>query len=167
MAYIVESPSSVMVVVVPKHTVGDIREAQDRYNFPVHSAEWKDARRRLEFQQDFDNYKLRAIEMEQVYFDWAKIWRAECLRVAGPYWATEDQEIDPQTSERAKEWWNEDSDGINAMGSLKPLDKMWSANQFEGTGNKPHKMPISLAMESLFKLSKCHGAGLSILKHWV
>ncbi|KAL7943237.1 hypothetical protein V8C42DRAFT_359355 [Trichoderma barbatum] len=152
MTYTVQVPSSVMVVVVPKHTIGDILEAQKRYKVKVNSAKWNDTRRKLEFQKDFDNYKLRSIEMEQIYFNWARMWRTECLRAAGPYWSTEDQDIDPQTTDRAKEWWDDDSDGINVMGSLKPLSKMWSANQFEGTGNRLHKMPISLAMESLLKL---------------
>ncbi|KAL7782197.1 hypothetical protein V8C43DRAFT_319263 [Trichoderma afarasin] len=152
MAYVVEVPSSVMIVEVPQHTIGDILEAQKKYKLRLDSPEWKETRQRLESLQDFDGYKLRSIEMEQVFFQWARIWRAECLRVAGPYWATDDQEIDPLTTGRAKEWWKDDVNGINVMGSLEPLDKMWSANQFEGTKDKLHKMPISLAMESLFKL---------------
>ncbi|KAL6837627.1 hypothetical protein V8C40DRAFT_279414 [Trichoderma camerunense] len=152
MAYVVEVPSSVMIVEVPQHTIGDILEAQKKYKLRLDSPEWKETRQRLESLQDFDNYKLRSIEMEQVFFQWARIWRAECLRVAGPYWATDDQEIDPLTTDRAKEWWKDDVNGINVMGSLEPLEKMWSANQFEGTKDKLHKMPISLAMESLFKL---------------
>ncbi|KAL5088018.1 hypothetical protein Trisim1_007187 [Trichoderma cf. simile WF8] len=152
MAYVVEVPSSVMIVEVPQHTIGDILEAQKKYKLRLDSPEWKETRQRLESLQDFDGYKLRSIEMEQVFFQWARIWRAECLRVAGPYWATDDQEIDPLTTDRAKEWWKDDVNGINVMGSLEPLEKMWSANQFEGTKDKLHKMPISLAMESLFKL---------------
>ncbi|UKZ75400.1 hypothetical protein TrVFT333_003085 [Trichoderma virens FT-333] len=152
MEYVVKVPSSVMVVVVPQHTVGDILEAQKRYKLQLNSPEWTAARQKLESQGDFDNYKLRSIEVEQTFFEWAQTWRIECLRAAGPYWVTKDGEIDPRTTDRAKEWWDEDKHAINVMGSLKPLDKMWSANQFEGTVYKLHKMPISLAMESLFKL---------------
>ncbi|KAL6813487.1 hypothetical protein GGI42DRAFT_339571 [Trichoderma sp. SZMC 28013] len=159
MAYVVQVPSSVMIVEVPQHTIGDILEAQKKYKLRLDSPEWKETRQRLESLQDFDNYKLRSIEMEQVFFQWARIWRAECLRAAGPYWATDDPEIDPLTTERAKEWWKDDVDGINVMGSLEPLEKTWSANQFEGTKHKLHKMPICLAMESLFKLmSELHRA---------
>ncbi|KAL7908767.1 hypothetical protein GGI35DRAFT_480363 [Trichoderma velutinum] len=159
MSYVVEVPSSVLIVEVPQHTVGDILEAQKKYKLKLGSAEWGETRRKLESLKDFDNYKLGSIEMEQVFFQWAQIWRVECLRVAGPYWATADQDIDPLTTDRAKEWWKEDVNGINVMGSLKSLDNMWSANQFEGTINKLHKMPICLGMESLFKLmSELHRA---------
>ncbi|KAL6701909.1 hypothetical protein J3F84DRAFT_392266 [Trichoderma pleuroticola] len=159
MAYVVQVPSSVVIVEVPQHTIGDILKAQKKYKLRLDSPEWKETRQRLESLQDFDNYKLRSIEMEQVFFQWARLWRAECLRVAGPYWATDDPDIDPLTTARARAWWNDDVNGINVMGSLEPLDKMWSANQFEGTKHKLHKMPISLAMESLFKLmSELHRA---------
>ncbi|KAL7939627.1 hypothetical protein V8C35DRAFT_326562 [Trichoderma chlorosporum] len=159
MNYVVQVPSSVMVVVVPQHTVGDIIDAQKRYKLKLNSVEWVNVRRKLESEQDFDNYKLRSIEMEQMFLEWARIWRAECLRVAGPYWTTEDPDIDPLTTDRAKEWWDEDPEGINAVGSLKPIGETWLANQFEGSANKLHKMPICLAMESLFKLmSELHRA---------
>ncbi|KAK4084551.1 uncharacterized protein Triagg1_1031 [Trichoderma aggressivum f. europaeum] len=159
MAYVVQVPSSVMIVEVPQHTIGDILEAQKKYKLRIDSPEWKETRQRLQSLQDFDGYKLRSIEVEHIFFQWAQLWRAECLRAAGPYWATDDPEIDPQTTDRAKEWWRDDVNGINVMGSLEEFEKMWSANQFEGTKHKLHKMPICLAMESLFKLmSELHRA---------
>lgn len=164
MNYIVDAPSSVMIIMVPKYTVGDVREAHDRYPFPVLSKEWKDARRQLESQNHFDSYKLRSIEMEHLYFDWAQMLRADCQRKAGPFWVTDDRDIDPDTGERAIDWWYGDDQAINVMGSLKPLGNMWSANQFLGTDHKPHTMCLSLAMEGLIKLSKCCGEVMSTFK---
>lgn len=146
-----------MVIMVPKYTVGDIRAAQNKYPPMIHPEDWNDERRRLEFEDHPDMYKIWSIEVEHVYFKWARVWREICQRAEGPYWVSEDQEIDPRTDERAIEWWRGDNRAINVMGSLKPLEEMWSANQLEGTGYKPHVMPYILAMKSLIKLSKYQG----------
>lgn len=146
-----------MVVMVPKYTVGDIREAQNKYPLMAQPEDRHDERRRLEFEDHPDMYKIRSIEMEYVYFTWAKNWSEVCQRPTGPYWVSKDQDIDPRTDERAIEWWRGNHHAINVMGSLKPLEKMWSANQLEGTGYKPHVMPYTLAIEKLIKLSKCQG----------
>ncbi|KAL9480024.1 hypothetical protein ACSS6W_004810 [Trichoderma asperelloides] len=150
--YIIDPPSSVMVVMVPKYTVGDIRAAEKKYPLMVHPEDWNNERRRLEFEDHPDMYKIRSIEVEHVYFRWAKVWRETCQRATGPYWASECEEIDPRTDEGAIEWWKGNHRAINVMGSLKPLDEMWSANQLEGTSYKPHVMPYTLAMDSLLKL---------------
>ncbi|RFU75313.1 hypothetical protein TARUN_6913 [Trichoderma arundinaceum] len=152
MNYIVDAPSSVMVVMVPKYTVGDIREVHDRYPFEIRSDEWKYFSAMLELQGHFDYYKMRSIEMEQSYFNWAQHWRPKCLRGDGPFWVTENHEVDPQTTEDALDWWKGDEYAINVMGSLKPLGETWSANQFVGSGNKPHVISLHLAMEGLLKL---------------
>ncbi|KAH6609337.1 hypothetical protein Trco_002683 [Trichoderma cornu-damae] len=152
MGYIVEAPSSVVVVMVPKFTVGDVREVQDRYPFHILSDEWKHWSTQMETKSCFDLYKFRSMELEHVYFKWAEFWRNLCSRAAGPFWATEDQEMDPQTSEGAIPWWLGDHYAINVMGSLKPLGEMWSANQFVGSGNKPHVVPLPLAVEGLRSL---------------
>jgi hypothetical protein len=151
-----------MVVMVPKYTIGDIREARDKYPASIRPEEWNKTRRKLEFQKHPDTYKIRSIEVEDIYFNWAQVWRESCLRKAGPFWAADNQEIDPQTDERALAWWRGDHNAINVMGSLKPLEQMWSANQFVGTGNKPHTIPCTLAMECLIKLSKYHGSCLEV-----
>ncbi|KAL7918136.1 hypothetical protein ACQKWADRAFT_324049 [Trichoderma austrokoningii] len=150
--YIANPPSSVMVVMVPKYTVKDIRDAQKKYPVMIEAEDWSDERRRLEFEDHPDMYKVRSIEVEHVYFRWGNVWRETCQRAAGPYWASEDETIDPRTDERAIEWWKGNHRAINVMGSLKPLEKMWSANQLEGTGYKPHVMSYTLAMENLIKL---------------
>lgn len=146
-----------MVVMVPRYTVGDIREAQEKYPLIIRPEDWHDERLRLEFEDHPDIYKIRSIEMEHVYFRWGNVWRGTCQRAAGPYWASEDEAIDPRTDEAAVEWWKGNLRAINVMGSLKPLEKMWSANQLEGNGYKPHMMSYTLAVESLIKLSKYQG----------
>jgi hypothetical protein len=143
-----------MVVMVPKYTVGDIRDAQKKYPLLIRPGDWNDERRRLEFEDHPDVYKIRSIEAEHIYFNLGRVWKETCQRATGPYWASDNEAIDPRTDEAAIEWWKGNHRAINVMGSLKPLDKMWSANQLEGTGYKPHAMPYTLAMECLIKLSK-------------
>ncbi|KAM0262880.1 hypothetical protein ACHAQJ_001471 [Trichoderma viride] len=150
--YIADAPSSVMVVMVPKYTIGDIRDTRDKYPLSIRSEEWNNTRRKLEYENHPDAYKLRSMELEHIYFNWAQIWRQTCLRGARPFWATEDQDIGSQTDDGAITWWQGDHNAINVMGSLKPLEQMWSANQFLGSGNKPHTIPYTLAMECLIKL---------------
>ncbi|KAM0475091.1 hypothetical protein ACHAPX_007223 [Trichoderma viride] len=150
--YIANPPSSVMVVMVPRHTVGDIREVQEKYPLIIHPERGHDERRRLELEDHPDIYKIRSIEMEHIYFRWGGVWQETCQRAAGPYWTSEDEMIDPRTDEATVEWWKGNHRAINVMGSLKPLEKMWSANQLEGNGYKPHMMPYTLAVESLIKL---------------
>lgn len=143
-----------MVVMVPRYTVEDIREVQENYPLMMRPENWHDERRKLEFEDHPDIYRVRSIEAEHIYFKWGRVWRENCQRAAGPYWASEEEVIDPRTDEATIEWWKGNHRAINVMGSLKPLEKMWSANQLEGNGYKPHMMPYTLAMENLIKLSE-------------
>ncbi|KAL7810112.1 hypothetical protein V8C26DRAFT_410427 [Trichoderma gracile] len=155
--YKVKSPSNVLVVMVPTRYTREIKEALSKYNFPVNSAEWNAECQRLESQGHPDGQKLRAIGAEYEFFQKAKKFRRQCLRKKGPYWATGDTEIDPRAARSAVRWWRDDKEAINIMGSLMALKTMWSANQFEGDGNRKYQLPLSIAMEGLHKLSKCHG----------
>ncbi|EGR47190.1 uncharacterized protein TRIREDRAFT_109045 [Trichoderma reesei QM6a] len=151
-SYRVKSPSNVFVAMVPTRYTGEIKEALSKYNFPVRSSEWNATLQRLESQGHPDGQKLRAIGAEYEFFQKAKRFRRQCLRKKGPYWAMEDTEIDPRTAPSAVKWWRADKEAINIMGSLMALKTMWSANQFEGDGNRKYQLPLSMAMEGLHKL---------------
>ncbi|PTB68858.1 hypothetical protein BBK36DRAFT_1192222 [Trichoderma citrinoviride] len=151
--YKVKGPSNVFVAMVPKQYTHEIKEALSKYDFPVNSAKWMAALERLETEGDSDSQKLRAVGLEHEFFRMAKKFRGKCLRSNGPYWAAEDDKIDPRTAKSAVGWWYFDKEAINIMGSLKPLTTMWSANQFEGS-NKEYRMPLSLAMEGLLTLMR-------------
>ncbi|KAL6876580.1 hypothetical protein J3F83DRAFT_712162 [Trichoderma novae-zelandiae] len=150
--YKAKSPSNVFVAMVPAQSTREFRDVLSKFSVPVGSAEWMEARQRLESQGDPDGQKLRAIEVEHELFQMAKKFRRQCFRSLGPYWATAVTEIDPRTKRNARKWWDGNDEAMNIMGSLKPLKKMWTANQFEGTGNRWYQVPLSIAMEALLKL---------------
>ncbi|TFB06542.1 hypothetical protein CCMA1212_000800 [Trichoderma ghanense] len=151
-SYKAKSPSTVFVAMLPTQYTHEIKDVLSKYSFPVNSDKWVAMRQKLESQGHRDGQKMRAIGAEHEFFQKARRFRRQCLRSNGPYWVTEDTEIDPRTTRSAVEWWHDNKEAINIMGSLKALKTMWSANQFEGSGNKQYQMPLSIAMDSLQKL---------------